>query len=52
MDKKPVATTFSEERVVPLAFALAVSPEVEAGAFVGLISQPTGSGYPPEDDPG
>lgn len=37
--------------VSPLAFELAVSSEVETGVSSGLISVPTGRGYPPEDDP-
>lgn len=40
-----------DDRVSPIAFELAVSSEVEAGVPSGLISVPTGRGYPPEDDP-
>jgi len=36
--------------ILPLAFLLGEEPPV-ASEESGLISDPTGSGYPPEDDP-
>lgn len=40
----------SSAEVRPLAFELAVESDPEKGSR-GLISRPTGGGYPPEDDP-
>jgi len=39
-----------KQEVEPLAFLLAVSPEAKPDSMGGLISTPTGNGYPPEDD--
>lgn len=44
-------TAAPQREVEPLAFLLAVSPEAQVGGTGDLISRPTGSGYPPEDDP-
>lgn len=45
-----LTTVPPKQEVEPLAFLLAVSPGAKAGGTGGLISTPTGGGYPPEDD--
>lgn len=40
----------NEKQMIPIAFILATKPAEQPEDDTG-ISRPTGSGYPPEDDP-
>lgn len=51
MNTESIASASLVESPRPLAMELAVAVETTQEGTFGLISTPTGGGYPPEDDP-